>query len=493
MLSTLWSRLWQAKWIISIIAIILYLLVLLRTSYHIIMDVKDSSKALAYLLLIYIFPLVWLILYQMLGINHRKYPLHTNKLYHIKSLSYDKRINESDYSDYPILDQYKHLVDYLSYKLISPLLPAYSADVLINGEKKYPQLLESLESATQSIHILYYIFEDDEIWQKIENIISTKAKQGVKVRFIFDDFGSNGLHKAMVGRLREAWVEIYPFYPFEIGHSLVRFNNRNHRKIIVIDGKEWYLWWINISKNYDNRVKNNLMYRRDTHLRLTGPVVAHLQYVFLYDWNYCSHQDVKVDASLFPLRDNTQDNSSSNIPVQVVTSGPDSDFPTILNSILEAIDTAQEEINITTPYLVPDVTLLSALTIAAHRGVKIKILLPRQWDSKILTLANASYFQDLLESWIQVYLYTKWFIHSKTLTVDKWLSIIGTANLDMRSFALNFEVNAVVYDTKVTTQLNEAFKRDMEDSHRVTYEELINLPKWKVILQHIIRLASPVL
>ena len=493
MRTIIWSQLWHIKVIISLSVLVFYIIILAFTSYRIIMNTRDASKAIAYLLLIYIFPLIGLIVYQMLGINNKKHPFHTHKLETKKKLSYAKKIQESNYHQYPVLDKHKNLIDYLSYKIESPLLPAYETEVLINGENKYPKLFESLDNAKYSIHILYYIFEDDEIWKQIENIIIQKAKQGIKVRFIFDDFWSNGLHKEMVKRLHKAGVEIYPFYPFKRGHNLVRLNNRNHRKIIVIDGKEWYVWWINISKSYDNRIQDNTMYWRDTHLRIIGPAVNHLQYIFLYDWKYCCDQDIENDASLFPVREHREDKNSSNIPMQIVTSGPGSKFPTILNSIIQAINTAQEEINITTPYFVPDTSLLTALTIAAHRGIKIKIMIPFQWDSRILTMANASYFQDLIESWIEIYLYKKWFVHAKTITIDKWLSIIGTANLDMRSFALNFEINAVVYDYNTTSLLNKQFTKDLIDSHFVTYDELIALPKWKIIVQHIIRLASPVL
>lgn len=219
----------------------IYVGIIVYTSYRIIMDVRDSSKAIAYLLLIYILPIVGLILYQMLGINYRKYPLYSKKLSYKKTLptqTEQRVIKKSDYATYPILTEYGHLIKYLSYQNNSPLLASYDTQVLINGEEKYPQLLESLHKAKETIHILYYIFEDDIIGKSIEDILVKKVQQGVTVRFIFDDFGSNGLHKAMYKRMKQAGIEIYPFYPLQLGRSLVRINNRNHRKMIIIDGKE---------------------------------------------------------------------------------------------------------------------------------------------------------------------------------------------------------------------------------------------------------------
>lgn len=374
----------------------------------------------------------------------------------------------------------------------SPLTSDNEVTLLLNGENKFPELIRALKAAKQHIHIEYYIVEDDETGKEIESVLIQKAGEGVQVRFIYDDYGSRSIRKTLVPRLRNAGIKAYPFFKVRFITLANRLNYRNHRKIVVIDGKTGFLGGINISDRYVNTTERaNKVFWRDTHLRLDGPAVQYLQYLFLCDWNFCADAPLEPDNLLFPPLSSIP--KLGNKIVQIAASGPDSETPIILYSIIQAINLASKEILISTPYFVPNESLLDALRIASLGGLKIKIILPLKSDSSIVDLAVQSYYNELLSVGIEIYRYQKGFMHAKTIVFDGQLAMVGTSNMDIRSFDLNFEVNAIVYDKEIAEKLQETFYDDLKDSVRVDTLDWGNRTAIRKLTEKAFRLISPLL
>jgi cardiolipin synthase len=375
---------------------------------------------------------------------------------------------------------------------LSPLTSDNAVKLMVNGENKFPDVLEALKNAKDHIHIEYYIFEDDHIGREIENILIQKVREGIHVRFIYDDYGSRAIRKTMVPRMRSHGIESFPFFKIRFITLANRLNYRNHRKIIVIDGITAFVGGINVSDRYINDIRQpEKLFWRDTHLRIDGPGVQYLQYLFLCDWNFCAELKLEPNDKFFP--------PLSSIPVkgnkitQIAASGPDSPSPVILYAILQAINLASEEILITSPYFIPNDSLLDALCIAALGGVKVKILVPLRSDSVFVDYAVRSYYSDLLKAGIEVFQYSKGLIHAKTMVCDAKIAMVGTANMDSRSFDLNFEVNAIVYDRQVANELATIFYEDLKDSIKLNETEWTKRSVLQKFMEKAIRLFSPLL
>ena len=475
----------------------LYLLVLVIVCVRIIYDTNSTVKTLAYLLLAIFLPLFGMFFYFSFGINYRKRELYSKKIINDDNLWNQIKQDINTYSAgtyFNIPEQgrpNKQLAKYLLNEM-SPLTPGNTASLLINGEEKFPAVIQALEEAKDHIHIEYYIYENDKIGQSIEEILIRKAKQGVTVRFIYDDFGSRGIRKNIAIRLRNAGVETYPFYKISFLRTVNHLNYRNHRKIIVIDGKKAFVGGINVSDKYINEpTSSNKLFWRDTHLVLEGPGVFYLQYLFICDWNFCSGKALENIKHYFP--DVYRNNPPGNKIIQIAASGPDSVNPTILYSLLYAVYQAQEEILITTPYFIPDQSLMDALTVAALAGVSVQLLVPEKSDSRLVQLAACSYYADLLSAGVKIFLYQDGFVHAKTLVVDRKIAVIGTANMDLRSFDLNFEVNAIVYDGELATSLANVFVADIKDAMLLEKTAWLNRSISRIFLEKIARLVSPLL
>lgn len=456
------------------IPIAIYILFVIGVCLHIIKNVDTPSKAMAYLGLSIVLPIIGAIIYFSFGFNYRK-----NKLYQKKinfnadsALEFSKATKEFGF---PILEEFSVALDYyrpLANYLNSQCLTTIHNDnkLLINGENKFPAVIEELKKAKHHIHIEYYIIEDDTIANQLADILIEKAREGVEVRLMYDDFGSNKIRRGYSNRLKENGVKVFPF--FKIHHILLanRVNYRNHRKIIVIDGNVGFVGGINISDRYINTPTPQL-YWRDTHVMIKGRCVSNLQFIFMTDWNFCSQENLSFSKNYFPSQ--FISTPTSDKIIQVVASGPDSDHPNILYALVQAIILSRKEVLITTPYFVPDDALFDAILIAQASGVKVKLLVPGISDSTIVNRVSSSFYYDLLKAGVKVYRYTKGFVHAKTMVCDDHVSFIGTANLDHRSFDLNFEVNAIFYDKELARELKNNFLIDISNS------EKLNLQKWE--------------
>lgn len=472
----------------------IYLLVLIAICLRVIYETRSATKTMAYLLLVIFLPVIGMVFYILFGVNYWKIKLYNKKsdadeklLARLKSeiKSYADTILSPE--DLPV-ENNRELAAMLKKELKSPLTRGNSVKLLINGEEKFPEVLQALNNAKHHIHIEYYIYEQDEIGTQIEELLIRKAKEGVQVRFIYDDFGSPNIKKKTEQRMRDAGIEIYPFQKVVFYLLANRLNYRNHRKIIVIDGQTAFTGGINVCDKYINEKKNKL-YWRDTHLRIEGPGVFYLQYLFLSDWNFCCGKSLIPEELHFSNQTTRKDDRF----VQVAASGPDSDQPSVLFSLLQAIYLAKKEILITTPYFIPGDSILEALRIAALSGLSVKLLVPGICDSKLVNAASKSYYEDLLCAGVEIYMYQKGFVHAKTLVADGNLSIIGTANMDYRSFELNFEVNVLVYDRELASQLRNVFFNDLRDSEKIDRDEWCHRPAYKQLPERVARLFSHVL
>ncbi len=462
----------------------------------IIINSTTTSKALAYLMLIFLVPVLGVIVYFAIGRNYR-----VNKLYS-KKLKIDRNSFpelEKELRDYArkTFDQtktkYKHFLNLAQFNGLEGVVTTDNeVELLVNGEAKFPDVLTTLAKAKSFIHLEYYIYEDDEIGKKIGALLKQKAQEGVEVRFIYDDFGSKSIRKSFVEDLKKHGVEAHPFYKIKLLAFANRINYRNHRKIIIVDGTIGYVGGINISGRYTNPNKHNL-YWRDTHIKITGSAVLSLQRVFMTDWNFCASQNKGVTEKYFPIKQLQLQDYEPRKLAQIVSSGPDSDHPTIMYAMIQAILLSKNEILITTPYFVPDASFINAIKIARMSDVDIKLLVPGVSDSFIVNATSNSYYEELLAIGVEVYKYEKGFVHAKTMVCDGFVSTVGTTNLDQRSFDLNFEVNAFVFDEEFSEKLRNEFFKDLKDSAQLNLETWRKRPFYTKFFERVVRLLSPLM
>ena len=474
------------------IALTGYIIILVLVCLRIIYETYSSTKALAYLFFCIFVPVIGILFYLAFGINYWQRKLYTKKSSENEAMLQELKREIVQYNESTIdlepnaSDESTELAAMLLKDLQSPLTRHNRVKLLLNGEEKFPELLQCLREAKHHIHLEYYIYEQDKIGCAIIDILISKAKEGVKVRFIYDDFGSPSIKKKIEKRMCEAGIEIYPFSKVHFYLLANRINYRNHRKIVIVDGITGFTGGINVSDKYINN-KETELYWRDTHLRIDGPGVYYLQYIFITDWNFCCGEKIKPEAIYFGHNAAIKED----ILVQVAASGPDSVQPSILFSILQAIYLAKKEILITTPYFIPGDAVVYALRIAAQSGLTVKLLVPGKCDSRLVNSASRAHYEELLIAGVEIYVYNKGFVHSKTLVTDGTLSIIGTANMDHRSFELNFEVNAIIYDTNFAEKMRQVFFEDLKYTEKLNAEEwykrslLIKLP------EKLARLLSP--
>lgn len=481
------------SWIL--LAIMVYVVLLVLVCLRIIYETRSTNKTLAYLLFTLFIPGLGMFFYVVFGINYWRRRRYNKKsaadreiLNKIKSNSQSYIESSLQLSD-PAVQQNAELATMLMRDLGSPITSGNEVTLLINGEEKFPDLLKSIREAKDHIHLEYYIYDYDDIGAELINALIEKAKEGVQVKFIYDDFGSPGIKNKTEKEMQDVGIQIFPFHKVHFYLLANRINYRNHRKIVVIDGCIGYVGGINVSDKYINGRGNNKLFWRDTHIRLNGPAVYYLQYLFMSDWKFCCDQGFEPLDRYFPRMAPLREDNF----VQITASGPDSSQPSVLYSILQAIYLAKEEILITTPYFIPGDSIIDALKVAALSGLKVKLLVPGVCDSKIVNSASRSNYRDLLTAGVEIYLYKKGFVHAKTLVTDNKLFIVGTANMDYRSFELNFEVNAIVYDVEMATKMKEVFLKDLKDAEQIDKEVWAKRKWYAVFPERIWRLFSPVL
>ncbi|WP_335869961.1 cardiolipin synthase [Bacillus sp. 2205SS5-2] len=453
---------------------------------------RHPTQTLIWLVVLGSFPFVGFVFYLLFGRNYRKEKMYRKK-YILDKQTYSKfepSINniEERLKTIQALHHDRHLI--LAQRIGNSSISFHSSTkILTNGEETFNALLKYLNTATHHIHLEYYIVRHDQIGQEIKDILIEKARIGVKVRFLYDAVGSWQLSNQYISELKNAGVEMIPFGPVKLPFLNNKFNFRNHRKIIVIDGNIGFMGGLNIGDEYLGRDKS-FGFWRDTHLMVEGEAVRTLQLIFLQDWYYMTNDSFLTPGYLTPRKESEgfQDGG-----VQMIAGGPDNEFSVIKNIFFSMISSAKKSVWIASPYFIPDEDIFSALKIAALSGVDVRLLVPKRPDKRIVFHASRSYFPELLEAGARVFEYDKGFMHSKILIVDKELASIGTANMDMRSFHLNFEVNAFLYQTSSTNTLVKEYELDLLRSFELTIDEFSKRHYGYRILESTSRLLSPLL
>lgn len=482
-------------WSITIyVLVVFYILLIVATIYNLLHEGRDPVKALSWIAVIILLPVMGLILFIFFGQNYRKQKIFNRKeikdLKQFDNMSY-KQLREFDDFSHPEVVANRGIITLLLNNNKALLTTTNRLTVLNDGDETFTSLIEALKSAQSFIHLEYYIFENDKIGNRIADILKEKARSGVEVRLIYDDVGSWGLKPGFIRSLRKAGVQVHCFMPVVFPWLTSKINYRNHRKIAVIDGTIGYTGGLNIADRYIEGNKHGPW--RDTHLKIEGMAVNMLQLTFMTDWYFAtkrSRMKKLLDPDVY-LKINQE--NVGNTAVQVVTSGPDSDWATIRQAYFAAINKAKDHIYISTPYFIPGDALLTALKVAAMSGIDVRIMLPSRSDTKIVYWASRSYIEELLEAKIKVYLFNDGFNHSKIITIDNHYSAIGTANMDNRSFEDNFEVTAMIYDKEITNQIETRFLADLEKSGKISLKRWKKRPKSEHLKENTARLFSPLL
>ena len=455
---------------------------------------KKPSSTWAWLLVLFFLPFVGFFLYLLLGRQLRK--KHLFRWDGRKDIGIEQLINYQieaiEKNELELraehIKSYNHLI-YMNLKTNNAVL-TQDNDVKIfdDGSDKFEALINDILHAKNHIHIQYYIFKLDNLGQRIVNALIKKAKQGVKVRVLFDEMGSRGVRKRHFKELIEAGGEVEVFFPSILPLINPRLNFRNHRKISIIDGRIGYIGGFNVGDEYLS-LSDRFGYWRDTHLRIEGSAVHPLQTRFILDWNQASAKnDICYAERYFPIIP-----QKGTAALQIISSGPDTEWEVIKNNYLHLISNAKKYVYIQSPYFIPDDSFFDAIKIAALSGLDVRIMIPNKPDHMFVYWATYSYVGPLVEAGAKVYHYEKGFIHAKMIVVDDEIASVGTANIDVRSFSLNFEVNALLYDRLLAHHLAEIFESDILDCSELTFELYKNRSSFIKFKESISRLLSPIL
>ncbi|WP_075982676.1 cardiolipin synthase [Bacillus massilinigeriensis] len=480
--------------IFTILVGIIFLVNVLLAAIVIFLERRDAGSTWAWLLVLFFIPGLGFFLYLLLGQNltrSRLFQWEDKKKVGIEQLI-SSQIQQLEGNEFEFRsDTAKSSRDMIHMLLMNNdavLTQDNRVKIFTDGQEKFTSLLKDIKSAKNHIHLQYYIFKNDGIGKEVIEALTRKAKEGVTVRILYDELGSRRIPKKAFKNLREAGGEVEVFFPSRFRFFNLRMNYRNHRKLVIIDGKIGYVGGFNVGDEYLG-LNKRFGYWRDTHLRITGTAVHAIQTRFILDWNQASYRhDINYEANYFPEEDST-----GTVSMQIVTSGPDSEWEQIKNGYIKMISSARRSVYIQTPYFIPDASLLDSLRIAALSGVDVRIMIPNKPDHMFVYWATYSYIGEMLKAGAKVYIYDNGFIHSKMIVVDGKISSVGTANIDVRSFRLNFEVNAFIYHKTTARRLTDSFRKDVQLSYELTMKKYMQRPLIIRFKESISRLIAPIL
>lgn len=362
-----------------------------------------------------------------------------------------------------------------------------SIELFIDGKEKMKALFDDIENAKSYVNVQYFIIKKDIVGDAFLKLLIRKAMEGVEVRLLVDALGSRGINKELVRELKESGGQYAEFFPSKFKLFNTKLNYRNHRKIVIIDNEIGYVGGFNIAREYVG-LKRKFGYWRDTHLKIRGGSVLDLNARFLLDWRSATREKFNMEEVFMEEQE-----GSGNIGVQIVSSGPDNTREEIKHGFFKMITSAKKSIYIQTPYFVPDAPILEGLKMAAQSGVEVNVMIPCMPDHMFVYWATYSYVAELMEEGVNVYIYDNGFLHAKVLAVDDEICTVGSTNFDRRSFKLNFEANAFIYDAEFTSKIVDSFKEDIKLSHKLTQELYDQRGSWIKIKEVFSRILSDVL
>ena len=466
-------------WIIFIV----YVCVVLATMVTVLMDNRQPAKTMAWVLVLIFVPVVGFVLYFFFGRNTRRERYISEQS--MDQLTKRSMLEFAEQQDLVLPEEHEALIKLFASQNWALPFKNNEARIYTDGYGFFSSLLRDIGAAEHHIHLETYIICDDPLGRLVADALADKARAGVEVRFIYDDVGCWNVPGSFFERMRSAGVDVHAFMPVKFPAFTGKVNYRNHRKLCVIDGKTGYIGGMNIADRY---VDGGGFGRwRDTHVRLTGPAVAGLQYNFAVDWNFMGQPLLAESTKLYDVKD------SDEVGVQLVSSGPTSRWGNIPMLFLKMIGNAKKRIYIQTPYFLPTESMLKALQAAALAKVDVRIMIPRKSDSVVLRLATFSYVSECIKAGIKIYLYNAGMLHAKTLIVDDEFCTTGSTNFDFRSFEHNFECNIMMYSTEVNKQMVDIFLADQKDCLRTLPSTWRNRPLYERCCESLVRLLSPVL
>lgn len=455
---------------------------------------KNPSATLAWLMILFILPGLGLFLYIMLSQNIARHKIFKMDTFEAKIINAalsaqitDMKNNRFVYASIAE-SRWKDMIRLNQMYGEAFFTQGNKVDVFTEGTKKFKNLLTDISNAQKNLHIEYYILKPDAVGLAFIDLLTKKAKEGLEVRLLLDAMGSIKIKNRHLKALREAGGNVAFFFPPKIFKFFnFKFNYRNHRKIVIIDRKMAYLGGFNVAEEYVGMSKKFSAWR-DTHIRLQGSCVQDIDARFVLDWRFAAKEELPMPTEYFTLPP-----FGNSTGVQIISSGPDSPSTEVKLAYLKMIAGAQRKIYLQTPYFIPDDSIYEALKMAALSGVDVRIMIPNQPDHPFVYWVTYYNVGSLLDSGVKVYIYDKGFMHAKTLTVDGEVSSVGSANFDIRSFKLNFECNAILYDSNVTKALESEFERDMMSSFRLTPLIYRNRSPWVKFRESVGRLISDIL
>jgi len=475
----------------SILSALNYIVVLIVIE-SIIRNRRDPRSMIAWIFALLLLPFLGLVLYLLLGqapiqrkVRRRKKRrdmIEPELKRQVAELhrAYDARAEEA------IDEQQRGLMQQATRISSQVVARGNAVDVFHDPERTFLALSLAIEAAESHVNVQYYIFKTDETGQAMRDLLVEKARQGVEVRLLLDAVGCWKMPNRFVDSMKKAGVKVAFFMPWRPTRRRFFVNCRNHRKIAVVDGKIGFLGSQNIGDEYAGR-KRKLGPWRDTHLRIRGPAVAQLQEVFVEDWHFVTREDLAEDRFFPPLRRHSGER------VQIVASGPDR-RPDVLHYLLfAALAEARDTVSFVTPYFVPDRAMLMMLKATAHRGVKVRLLMPQKSDHWFILWAARSYYAELIESGIEVYETAQWMLHSKVVAVDYRWAMVGSANMDERSFRINFEISSLLYSPGIAQALQADVDRLCDGAQRFRMRDVNRWGYGERMKCGLARMATPLL
>ena len=472
--------------VITVIIVILYAYTLISTISVLLLENRNPAKSLSWVMVLLFIPVIGMFFYLLLGQDYRKKKIISKKS--IRSVidrpvaSFD--INKLDTT--LMSDNQLNLIKLLYKNSESAGYAFNKIDVFSDGENTFNAVFEAIRKAKDHIHIEFFIFDDDNISNQLRELLIQKSSEGVRVRLIYDYWGSFNLSKKYLKSMKDAGIYFRPFLPFRwrISRSS-KINYRNHRKLIIVDGITGFTGGLNIADRYI--YGNSLGKWRDTFVQMEGSVVHGLQLLFMVDWFFVDRK--LIDGSeYFPEPKKFEQNL-----IQLVNSGPDSDWEAIMQGIASAISSATKYVYIQSPYFMPTEVIATCMQMAALSGVDVRLMIPERSDSRLSDASTCSYLGQALEAGVRVFRYNNGFLHSKAIVIDDFISIVGSCNLDERSFVQNFEANAFIYDPTTAIKLRELYMDDIVNCEELSLEAWTNRKRRQKLKESFARLFSPLM
>lgn len=473
----------------------------LSTITTILIENRNPSKTIAWILIIFFLPVFGLILYFFFGqkFNRKKMFGRLDDVQKKRIQSKWEEFKEINEANFHLIEEklgnQSKVFRYLNNSKASPTYINNEVELLLNGEEKFPKFLEALRKAQHHIHLEYYIFDLDQIGLEVIQILKAKSNEGVQVRVMVDNFGSPQFSRNHQKLFEGSQVQVEVFLEVRFS-SLANSNYRNHRKILIVDGEIAFVGGINISDKYINELpysQNNLIYWRDTAVSIQGNSVDMLQVYFWLNWLTTTGELYELSEEGYLHRHTIAKSFEIKSIIGFASTFPEGDTPTAMESMILAITQAKKNVQICTPYFIPSDEFKSALLVAVSSGVEVELMLPKEGDSFIVQQASLSFLKPLMKRGVKVHLYEKGFLHAKTMVVDEELAFVGTVNLDNRSFFINFEITAVIHEDHLIEELRNQFNIDRTLSSELTYEKWDEVNFLRRGIASVCRLLAPIL